>query len=292
MLNIVDEYYWSEHRKTLTPKETGIEALKIFGYYTNNRADEPLETHIHENCMEIVFLIKGFQMYVVGDNRFNMTGSNVFVTYPNEPHSSGECPQSKCDIIWLQIDFSEGIPFFGLDEKSARELRNALLSLPRIFDGSQDLQSLLTDAFFAITKKDPLNTMLAQHLLVCALIKMKQLSEQATLQQMDSIDNAIAYIHDNISEPIRLEDAADMCGLSLSRFKVKFREETGTTPRDYINRVKIEKSKLMLKDGQSVTDTALSLGFTTPNYFSVQFKKYTGKTPTEFCENSGSPEDK
>ena len=54
------------------------------------------------------------------------------------------------------------------------------------------------------------------------------------------------------------------------------------TPREYINQLKIREAKKLLKEGRSVTEVALELGFSSSNYFAVLFKKITLYTPTEY----------
>src|SRR5699024_2493551 len=56
MLDVVDQYCWETHRKVITPSETGVAALRTFGICSNTRAGQPLRTHIHSGCIEIVFL--------------------------------------------------------------------------------------------------------------------------------------------------------------------------------------------------------------------------------------------
>lgn len=280
MENVVDGYCWEDHRKILTSAETGIPALQTFGICSQNRAGQPLRTHIHQGCMEIVFLVKGFQMYEAGGIGFNLSGSDIFVAYPGEPHSSGSYPESVCDLIWMQVNLTENIPFFGLDELHGNVLRQSLLSLPRLFSGDTLLRNSLTEAFYALAEGKEEKRYPAEQQLAFSLFRMKQLSQKPVSRRTDSIGEAVAYIHANLSEPILLEEAAACCGLSLSRFKVKFKEETGVTPREYINHVKIEQAKRLLEKGISVTDAALDLGFTTPNYFAVIFKKYTGLSPS------------
>ena len=280
--NIVDPYCWDEHRKILTPAQTGIPALRTFGLCSNNRAGQPLHPHIHRGCIEIVFLMKGFQVYEAGQAHFNLSGGDLFVAYPDEPHSSGSYPESVCDLIWIQLDVTPGLPFLGLDEVHADGLRAALCCLPRIFTGDAALRASLTEAFFSLAQEDALEKSYGEQLLVCALLRMKKLSQKLFARHADSIGEAIAYIHDNLTENISLQQAADCCGLSLSRFKTKFKEETGTTPRDYIHHVKLERAKRLLEQGCSVTRVALELGFSTPNYFSTVFKKYHGLTPSEY----------
>ncbi len=290
MINVVDSYCWEEHRKVLTTAETKIPALQTFGICSQNRAGQPLRTHIHQGCMEIVYLVKGFQVYEVGGVGFNLSGSDIFVAYPGEPHSSGSYPESVCDLIWMQVNLTEGIPFFGLDEKHGEFLRQNLLSLPRLFSGDALLRNSLTDAFYALASEKEDQRYMAEQQLAFSLFRMKQLSQKPVSRHADSIGEAIAYIHGNLSEPILLEEAAACCGLSLSRFKVKFKDETGVTPREYINHVKIEQAKRFLEKGKSVTETALDLGFTTPNYFAVIFRKYTGLSPSIYQARSSTGE--
>ena len=119
MINVEDPFCWEKHRKILTSRESGIPALQTFGICSNNRAGQPLHTHVHNGCMEIVFVVKGFQIYEAEGEVFNLSGSDIFVAYPGEPHSSGSYPESVCSLIWMQIKLENGIPFFGLDESHA-----------------------------------------------------------------------------------------------------------------------------------------------------------------------------
>lgn len=286
MQNMVDSYLWSEQRKILTPKETGIAALRCFGINARQHARHPLASHIHRNCLEIVFMVSGFQVYEAGNASFNLSGSDIFVAYPDEPHSSNGCLESVNNIIWMQLDLSPDTPFLGLDTARADQLRRALNALPRIFTGDDALRHLLTDAFYALSSPDSFERFSGEQLLICALIRMIRLAEQPPTKKTDRIGDAITFIHDHISEPIALEDAAEACSLSLSRFKVCFRQETGVTPREYINQIKIRQAQRLLDAGHSVTDAAMAMGFTTPNYFSVLFRKYTSMTPTEYLRRA------
>lgn len=282
MLDSVDSYCWEERRKILTPAQTHIPALRTFGICSKNHVSHPLLPHMHRGCIEIVFLTRGFQIYEAADGHFNLSGSDIFVAYPDEPHSSGRYPESVCDFIWLQINVSEDMPFFGLNSLRAGQLRAMLLGLPRLFSGDAPLRSALYTAFHALSRGQSADNFYGEQLLVNALIRMTYCAQNPRLHQSDSIGDAIAYINDNIAGPLPLEEVAACAGLSVSRFKVRFKEETGATPREYINHIKIDTARQLIAHGGSITDAALRLGFNTPNYFAVMFKKYTGLTPTQF----------
>lgn len=281
-----DSFRCASRRRLLTPEQSMLPALPIFGIHSSNRAGLPLCSHIHSGCLEVVFLISGFQIYEVDGNLFSLSGNDIFVTYPDEPHSSGNFPQSISHIVWFQLDLSSSGPILGLDEIQSDFLREKFRNLPRLFRGSTVLKSDLTEAFCLLASGDSLSQALGRQLFVCCLYRILQLAGSLKLSQPESIADSIAYIHDHLFEKISLEDAAASCSLSLSHFKTKFKEETGSTPRTFINYLKIEQAKLLLKQHHSVTETALLLGFDTPNYFSATFRKYTGFTPGQYARQS------
>lgn len=96
---------------------------------------------------------------------------------------------------------------------------------------------------------------------------------------------AIDYILLNIGSPLTLQLIARHIHANPSHLSRKFKEETGMTVTEYINRKRIEEAKLFLQRGNvSVTDVAFMVGFNDLNYFSKVFKKYTSLTPTEYMK--------
>ena len=59
---------------------------------------------------------------------------------------------------------------------------------------------------------------------------------------------------------------------------------SGLTPNDYLLKLRIDEAKRRLCHGadQSVTDLAFDLGFSSSQYFSTVFKKFTGLTPSQY----------
>lgn len=148
MYSSVSSYLWMEHRKILTPNESGLSCLPCFGLCSHQQARRPLERHFHPGCMEIVLIIKGFQTYEVNGEAFSLSGSDVFITWPDEIHSSGTQPENVCEMIWMQIDLSPDKPFFSLNDTRGALLRESLLSLPRLFTGDDSVCRELRNAFF------------------------------------------------------------------------------------------------------------------------------------------------
>ncbi len=104
------------------------------------------------------------------------------------------------------------------------------------------------------------------------------------------LSRAQAYIRNNLSSVITLEDLARESGASRYHFIRVFNACTGETPFEFIRRQRILNSlqKLQIKN-LSVTDIAFAVGFESSSSFNKAFKKLLSITPTEF-RNLGKEE--
>lgn len=92
----------------------------------------------------------------------------------------------------------------------------------------------------------------------------------------------IKYIDKHFKEQIGVEDVSLSVGYSKYYFSRCFKEVTGCTVNEYINRVRIKYAdKKFREEKTSVSDVAALLGFSDISYFTKIFKKYTGKLPSE-----------
>jgi len=92
-----------------------------------------------------------------------------------------------------------------------------------------------------------------------------------------------SYIERHVSKQISLATLAQITRLSEQHFCRAFKKSFGIPPHQYHVQRRIERAKLHLADrANSVTDTALMLGYSQTSTFSVAFRKTTGRSPREF----------
>lgn len=103
------------------------------------------------------------------------------------------------------------------------------------------------------------------------------------IRRSDTIYCIMEYVKSNYSQKITLEDIASHVYLSSSYISGIFRRKTGQTISEYINHVRIEKSKWLLKQKDvSITDIAAACGFESQSYFTRVFKNQTGVSPGKY----------
>lgn len=105
----------------------------------------------------------------------------------------------------------------------------------------------------------------------------------SSINHVSVIKKASRYVHNHLSEPIRLQEVADYVGLSPNYFSSLFKKEMNLAFADYINHTRIKESQYLLHTtNHSILDIAISVGFNNQNYFTTIFKKTTGITPKQY----------
>ena len=93
----------------------------------------------------------------------------------------------------------------------------------------------------------------------------------------------IAYINRHYTHSFSIPDLAERSNISEAAYRKKFRQITGLSPIQYINRLKIEKAcELLVNQELSTADIAEFLNFSTLSYFYRIFKEIKGITPQEY----------
>ena len=95
-----------------------------------------------------------------------------------------------------------------------------------------------------------------------------------------------AYINQHYTEPVTLEELADMCHLSKTYFISAFKKVIGQPPYDYLLRLRIAKAKVLLETTDcAIKEIADICGFQRTNTFTSHFRTVTHMTPSEYREH-------
>jgi AraC family transcriptional regulator len=94
---------------------------------------------------------------------------------------------------------------------------------------------------------------------------------------------ATNFIEEHLAEPVPLAALAGLVNLSTYYFCRAFKQSFGVPPHRYHTLRRIERAKVLLANpDQSITETALALGFSETSSFSAAFRHVTGTTPTAY----------
>ena len=105
-------------------------------------------------------------------------------------------------------------------------------------------------------------------------------------EKAEKIAIATEYIAKHYTDNITNDMLAQLTGFSTVYFRKLFTAVYGTSPIQYIQKLRIKKAREMLEsDYGTITDIALSLGYLNIYDFSRSFKKHTGICPTDYVKS-------
>ena len=118
-----------------------------------------------------------------------------------------------------------------------------------------------------------------------ASLPEREKKPQLYLQRLRDI---VSYIQEHYAEEISLEEVAEQVNICKSECCRFFKKHMNMTIFDYILFLRIQKSLPLLKSGESVTEVAGRVGFSSPAYYGQIFKRYMKCTPREYKRNECS----
>jgi two-component system, response regulator YesN len=97
---------------------------------------------------------------------------------------------------------------------------------------------------------------------------------------------AMQYMNEHYREDIGVDYISAITYVTPNYFSRVFKKETGKSFTEYLNMLRIEKAKLLLKDLKlRVYEVSEEVGYNDYKIFTLNFKKYIGSTPKEYREN-------
>lgn len=100
---------------------------------------------------------------------------------------------------------------------------------------------------------------------------------------LEKIDSVVKYIDSHISENLSVESLAEHFHFHPNYFTRIFKKYMGLPPIQYINKMRIERAKYLLRTTDlQINEIAAGTGFLDVYYFSRSFKSLTGYSPSDF----------
>lgn len=257
------------------------------------RVKEPvldINWHFHEEY-EIIYIIKGNGVRLVGDNISNFQSGELVLVGPNMPHLWRTTKNiSSVDRIIIKFGYSpNGIDLFDLPEFSS-------------------IEALLKNSITGISFKPVVVRKVHHHFLEIAEVTGAQkwihllqilsiLSNNSDYERLSSpfvnasaqnmgevrLSKIITYISENFNQEIPLDKIADIASMTVQSFCRYFKKRTNKTFIQFLNEYRIGKACVLLIENKIPIGQIWSeLGFNSSTNFNRVFKRLYGCTPMDF----------
>ncbi|WP_160720572.1 response regulator transcription factor [Bacillus sp. USDA818B3_A] len=101
----------------------------------------------------------------------------------------------------------------------------------------------------------------------------------------ESVEKACAFIKDNYSKDLKLQDVSYYVGMNPTYFSLLFKEEMGISYIKYLTKLRMERAKELLREGYKAAYVSEKVGYHTYRYFSELFKKQVGVNPGQYRDS-------
>lgn len=248
-------------------------------FYYERRQDKPapqVHDHYHKG-FEVYYLEKGTCWYFIDHKSYRLSAGDIALIPAGVIHkTSYETRLSSrsvfnCDDSFLPSSVRgllRDLPYFSRADSTAEQVESLFRSIRQEYE-SPDRHAM-----------DALRSYVAQLFLLIARESGKCRQEK---KESPIVERAVEYIHSHYAETVSLQAAAEHCYVSREHLSRIFKKETGFGFNEYLNiyRLKIANAQLQKDPKRQISLVALSCGFNDSNYFTKQYKKIYGITPTK-----------
>lgn len=264
----------------------------LLSYYPNHTA----VNHWHD-AIEFIAVTEGQMMYNVNGKVMPLHAGEGILVNSRQMHFGFSNEKTECDFICLLLhpvllcsshsferDFvlpfirNDSIPFIFLspDVSWQEEILGRIRAIYENRERSTAPLNILS-AFADIW------ALLYEH--------MPQNSSRGTPQDRDLtiIKNMTGFIQKNYAGKITLSDIAASGAIGQSKCCKLFLNYFSQSPMIYLNHYRLSKSIELLRDtDMTIIEIALSVGFGSASYYAETFRRWLGKSPTQFRKESRS----
>lgn len=234
-------------------------------------------TRFCRECWAVIHKFEGETVYKIGgkniiSNRENMVILPKGCTYEWKCLKAGRFSvlEFECNLTYDEILYFSGINAEVIQKTMQKmETRNILKEKYYKLNNLNDTYSIITMLLKGVSRK------------------------YNSANKKEKIAPAVKFMAENLSQSPSNDVLAELCGISTVYFRKLFTEIYCDSPINYLHKLKIQKAKEMLKsDFGTISEIAITLGYSNLYDFSRVFKKHTGTSPKLFLNSYTNQKDR
>ncbi|MHA6529928.1 AraC family transcriptional regulator [Paenibacillus sp. BAC0078] len=276
-----------------------------------NLFSESSEPHLHvHDFIEISYVASGSGIHILGDNKYEVCKGDLFLINYQTPHefrsidSPGAPPLQvyncvfKPDFIDVNLndykDFSDVIHYlsfrsiFSLEADSIDDLKilgGENLAIEAIYKKMLVEFTNQEDGYIEILRAYLMELLIT---IFRSLKKSYKTDNSRMSHHAKLIEKSIQYLKANYTISTKLNELASHSFLSPTYFCRLFKDHTGMTISEYVQKLRIEEAcNLLTHTDNKIIVVAGQVGYKDIKHFNEVFKKLTGKTPSDYKKLHG-----
>lgn len=251
--------------------------LTAIGHYPK-ATNHGRERKTGSNQYILIYCTEGGGYIYLHGTQHELHPNTYFIIPKNTPHRYNSDVNNPWSIYWVHFsgDISEKIY-----ERFLQNNQPIVLPVPYDENRIKLFEQIYSILEHSINEKEIeiLNFNLLHF--VSSLIYYKEANP--AIYNTDSISNSILFMKKNINEKFGIEELSGQQNLSISHYSRTFKRKTGSSPINYFNQLKVQKScQYLYFTDRSIKEICTELGFEDQYYFSRLFRNIIGISPSNY----------
>jgi len=255
---------------------TAYDGEIVHAHYVQHR----FARHAHEHLV-IALVEKGVQQYTYQGSVHRTPAGRIFFVDGGEPHT-GE-PATDDGYLYRTLCLNPRVFRQLASEVTAREdlphFRGAVVADRELFRRLVRLHRTVANGAPTMDRETFLLAVV-EHL---TRTHVEQRSHSLQVGKEDFVVRQVReYLDAHYAEDVSLAQLGALTSRSSFHLARTFSKAFGLPPHAYLESVRVQHARELLKSGMSVVDTALSVGYNDQSHFTHRFRRHTGITPGQY----------
>ena len=228
----------------------------------------------------LIYCIKGEGWYHLNDQRYIVKPNQAVILPANVAHRYGTDAANPWTIYWLHFTGSRAHHFLHFLQPENNVSPITVSPQPDRFALFDDMLSHV-EMSYNMDSIVYANSSLARFLTTfnSAAYNPNPVHPAGD----DPISQTIAFMKENLSRSLKLEELAGVAGMSASHYSAVFREKVQSAPINFFTFLKIQEACRLLENTQlRIKEVAYQIGYGDPYHFSRVFANVMGVSPRDF----------
>jgi len=243
--------------------------------FIGGMTDYPVRLHVHD-LAELVVVTRGYALITIDKTQYRLLPGDAAVVFPLVPHSFDELSGDSKGVI--AIFPPDIIPEYAGTFHALQPICPMMPANKR----SLDLR-FAVERLGVLNMDDNLPICVAYlHVLLAGVLHSLTYRPVYDYSEQELGHRIMTYISRHAFEEITLESASRALGISVSNLSHFFSERLHTNFRSFINAIRIERARLMMRDPNlTLTEISDACGYSNMRTFRRAFLKEVGCLPSE-----------
>ena len=271
--------YLNNSTSTVVDNTKPLIVTSCGNYRVKNRSEVVTHRPKGRKDYQLLYIASGKGHFFIHGEEKTVSAGNIIIYLPDQPQEYVYYRADQTDVYWVHFtgnEVEEILKYYNIN------LKNNILYIGTSPDYQWLFGQMIQELQLCRPRYDELISLQLRNIFVLisrAIMSAKKFSSTSEKE----VAFAMHYFRKNYNTEISIEEYSESRGLSNCWFIQCFKEITGSSPLQYILKLRISNAQNLLENTDyTITEIANMVGYTNSLYFSRLFHKYIGMSPKEY----------